>query len=112
MINSKTEGRTNKLDVVSTIEQVPAQLDTAQARLDSQPQFDGGFSTKSDPHQTQNEGMGVNMGDPHKLYNKILEKGYRDIIYARTPGKIILEENFNGFSEIGANGFKIKRLIS
>jgi hypothetical protein len=75
VIDGTTESNAkDDLDVVCDIDQVPTQLDKAQAHLDIQPKNKGGFSTGSDPMPPDSMGVGVDMRDPHKLYNKILDK--------------------------------------
>jgi hypothetical protein len=79
MINSKTKGRANR---VRTVRQFKKLIDSGLLPMsyeneDSivvQPKNQGRFSTESDPHQTQNEGVGIDMRDTHKLYNKFPTK--------------------------------------
>jgi hypothetical protein len=61
VINSKTKGR------VKINKSKDSEL---KVQLDNQ----GRFSTKSDPHRPQNEGVGVDMRNAHKLHNIELEK--------------------------------------
>lgn len=87
---------------------------------DIQPVFKDGFSTDFDPHAPRFDGVDVCVRNPHELYNKNLQSS--DPIgeicnkflkrQSEDLDKAFLTEVFNGFPEIGAEGFKIKKLIS